>query len=278
MCAHPNKPVVIGVAPNGARKGKQDCPNLPIQPDELVESALECMEAGAAYFHFHLRGTNAQHLLDAEMCGQVLQRLQHAVGDRMLLQVTTESAGVYSPREQMAFVDALDPVPISVAIREFLPVTEPAFAAFLHRTISRGFWIQYIIYTVDELKHLIRLQTDGTVPQVRPAVLFVLGSYVEQRSGKPMDLIPFVQHVPEEWPWSTCSFGGQEHQCTMTAAALSGHVRVGFENNALLADGTPAAKNSILVQQAVDGLRHLNLRVAGCAQAGIVIGKPDPSA
>jgi 3-keto-5-aminohexanoate cleavage enzyme len=273
--AHPNRPVVIGVAPNGARKGKQDLPNLPIQPDELIESALECLEAGAAYFHFHLRGTSAQHLLDAKTCGKVLQQLRNAVGDRMLLQVTTESAGLYSPQEQMAFVDALDPAPISVAIREFLPVTEPAFAAFLHRAASRGFWIQYIIYTVDELKHLTRLQADGIVPQVRPAVLFVLGSYLEQRSGKPMDLIPFVQHVIAGWSWSVCSFGSLEHQCTMTAAALGGHIRVGFENNALLANGARAAKNSTLIQQAVDGLRHLSLQAADNAAAGPVIGKPE---
>jgi uncharacterized protein (DUF849 family) len=160
------------------------------------------------------------------------------------------------------------------AIREFLPVTDSAFAAFLHRAVSRGFWIQYIIYTVDELKHLIRLQTDGIVPQVRPALLFVLGSYVDQRSSKPIDLIPFVQHVIAGWPWSVCSFGSQEHQCTIAAAALGGHMRVGFENNALLADGAPATKNSILVRQAVDGLRHLSLRVTDSAAAGAVIGKP----
>lgn len=192
----------------------------------------------------------------------------------MLFQVTTESASLYSPNEQMAFVDALEPVPISIAIREFLPVTDSVLAVFLHRTVSRGFWIQYIIYTVEELTHLIRLQTDGIVPQVRPAVLFVLGSYLDRRSGRPNDLLPFVQHIIAGWPWSVCAFGSQEHRCTVTAALLGGHMRVGFENNVLLADGSPAAKNSVLIQQAMDELCHLNLQVADIAATGVVIGKP----
>jgi uncharacterized protein (DUF849 family) len=192
----------------------------------------------------------------------------------MLFQATTESASLYSPDEQMAFVDALEPAPISIAIREFLPVTDSALAAFLHRAVSRGFWMQYIIYTVDELKHLVRLQTDGIVPQVRPAVLFVLGSYLDQRSGNAEDLLPFVQHIIAGWPWSVCSFGDQEHQCTIAAALLGGHMRVGFENNVLLVDGSPAGRNATLVQQAVDGLRHLNLQVADIPATGAIIGKP----
>lgn len=89
-----------------------------------------------------------------------------------------------------------------------------------------------------------------------------------------MELIPFIHQVIGRWPWSVCSFGAREHQCMITAAALGGHIRVGFENNALLADGSPAVTNSMLVQQAASGLRHLNLQLADSAAACAVIGKP----
>ncbi len=39
-------PVLIAVAPNGARRGKADHARLPITPAELAETALAAAEAG----------------------------------------------------------------------------------------------------------------------------------------------------------------------------------------------------------------------------------------
>jgi len=49
------------------------------------------------------------------------------------------------------------------------------------------------------------------------------------------------------------TFGPREAACALTAAALGGHVRVGFENNLLLPDGTVAPDNAALVRNAAAG-------------------------
>jgi 3-keto-5-aminohexanoate cleavage enzyme len=40
-------PLVLMVAPTGARRGKADHPNLPITPDEIAREAAACCEAQA---------------------------------------------------------------------------------------------------------------------------------------------------------------------------------------------------------------------------------------
>ena len=53
-------------------------------------------------------------------------------------------------------------------------------------------------------------------------------------------------------PWAVCAFGATEHACVTAAAALGGHVRVGFENNLKLKNNHTAPDNTALVQQAAD--------------------------
>ena len=59
-----------------------------------------------------------------------------------------------------------------------------------------------------------------------------------------------------------CAFGAAEHACGAAAAALGGHVRVGFENNLLLKDGRVAPDNAALVAQAAELARCLGRPLA----------------
>ncbi|MFZ0486100.1 MAG: 3-keto-5-aminohexanoate cleavage protein, partial [Arenicellales bacterium] len=55
-----------------------------------------------------------------------------------------------------------------------------------------------------------------------------------------------------------CAFGRTEHTCAVAAAALGGHVRVGFENNLYLKGGAKASQNSDLVTQVSEAAAVLN--------------------
>ena len=66
-----------------------------------------------------------------------------------------------------------------------------------------------------------------------------------------------------------CAFGRREAACALTAAALGGHIRVGFENNLHLPDGTTAPDNAALVRVVAEGVTMLGrgLADAGAARA-----------
>jgi len=57
------------------------------------------------------------------------------VDDRLVLQITSESVGRYSPAEQMAVVQAVRPEAVSLALRELAP--DAASERHL-RNFSRG--------------------------------------------------------------------------------------------------------------------------------------------
>lgn len=75
------------VAPNGARRGKADHPDLPITDAEMIATARACQQAGADGIHLHIRDAAGRHLLDAGRYRALLAALEEAVPG-MYLQVT----------------------------------------------------------------------------------------------------------------------------------------------------------------------------------------------
>jgi len=254
--------IVVAVAPNGGRKTKADCPGLPTTAEELAKAAAECVGQGAAMLHLHVRDAEGVHLLDAEAYRAAIGRICAAVGDRLVVQITSESMGRYSPAEQMAVVLDTNPEAASFALRELAPDKkhEPLFCDFLERLKWLRVWPQIILYTPEEAQRLAALQKQGLIPFDEVAVLYVLGRFSLLRRAAPSDLLPFLAPgMPRFASWSVCAFGRREAACVVAGALLGGHVRVGFENNIALPGGERAATNADLVGAVTRALDDLGL-------------------
>lgn len=268
-------PVLIMVAPNGARRTKADHPALPIEPDELAATAAACRTAGAAALHLHVRDDAGAHSLDAGRYREAIAVVQGAVGDGLVIQITTEAVGRYAPDQQIAVVEALVPEAASVALRELAPdaESEPAAARFYRWAAEAGISIQHILYSDADLERFRALRARGLIPDApgrdRPLVLCVLGRYARDQQSLPRDLLPFCAAGLDDLDWAMCAFGRREAACALTAAALGGHIRVGFENNLHLPDGTTAPDNAALVRVVAEGVTALGrgLADAGAARA-----------
>ena len=261
-------PVAIAVAPNGARKSRADHARLPITPDELAQCAADCLAAGAAMLHLHVRDADGRHSLEPADYQAAIGAVRDRVGDGLLVQVTTEAGGRYGPAEQMALARELAPDALSLAIRELCrePGSLREVEAFLAELGERRALVQYIVYDTADLARMVRMQAEGAVPQRSPHVLFVLGAYAERRAGRPDELPQLLAALPAGWRWSVCAFGAAELRCVVTGALLGGHVRVGFENNLQLASGQAATDNADLVGACRDTLRRLGLRAASAGE------------
>jgi uncharacterized protein (DUF849 family) len=248
--------IAIAVAPNGGRKTKADHPALPLTPAELAATAAECLEAGAAMIHVHVRDADGRHLLDADAYRATTAAIREAVGDRLVIQITSEALGIYRPDEQMRVVRETRPEAVSLALREYLGVggDEKAFADFLSWLAREKVMPQIILYDAEDARRLDTLRAKGALPWDAVPVLYVLGRYTKTQQSAPADLLSFLSaDAPRFGPWAVCAFGRDEAACVSTAALLGGHVRVGFENNLLLPDGSTAASNADLVK-AVTGI------------------------
>ena len=263
MGAAREKRIVVAVAPNGGRRTKEDHPALPLTADELAQTAAECLERGASMIHLHVRDAEGAHVLDPDAYRTAIGAICEAVGDRLVVQITSESVGRYSPLQQQEAIFRTNPEAASVALREMAPDRshDKTFSEFLHTLKKMRIWPQIVLYSPEDAVRLAAMEKQGLIPFERVAVLFVLGRYTLLRTAAPSDLLPFLApDAPRFGSWSVCAFGRAETACVMAGALLGGHARVGFENNFFLPNGDRAHSNADLVGAAVEALDALGMQ------------------
>ena len=261
------QPLIITVAPNGAYKQRTDHPQVPLSSQEMARAAKACLDAGASMLHLHIRDAQGRHSLDVAGYRDALAAVRAAVGEAMVLQVTSEAAKVYQAPAQIAMVRDLRPEAVSVGLREVdqPAIGEAGLADFFGWLARERVMTQVILYDTDDLLRWQDLCQRGVVPEAPWFLLFVLGRYSAGQTSSPTDLVPFVHAHTGGEPWSVCAFGSTEHACVSAAAALGGHVRVGFENNLYLKTGALDPDNAALVAQATEAARSLGRPLATAA-------------
>ena len=257
-------PLIVTVAPNGAYKTREQHSQVPLTAAELAQSAKDCLNAGAAMIHMHVRRPDGRHLLDADAYQQATAAVRKAVGQELVVQITTEAAQIYEPYAQMQVARDSAPEALSVGLREILKpeVPEKDIAAFFTWLKERNVMTQVILYDTADVQAWQRLRTAGVIAENKWFLLFVLGRYSAGQTSSPTDLLPFLAAHDGAYPWAMCAFGPQENACAIAAAALGGHARVGFENNLFLKNGTQAPDNAALVAQVIQGAAALGRPLA----------------
>ena len=261
-------PLMLTVAPNGAFKTEADHPALPLTPRTLAQTAKACLDVGASMIHLHVRDVQGRHLLDAQAYQEATAAIRQAVGQELVVQITSEAGKRYGPAEQMAVIRGVRPEAVSVALRELMPdeASEKTSAPFFEWLGQERIMTQVILYAPEELHRYRELCRRGVLPQAPRQLLFVLGRYSRDQQSDPQDLLPFLQALDHEPAhWSVCAFGLKEAACLMAAITFSGHARTGFENNLFLPDGQRARDNAELVQLMASLSRRLNRPLASAA-------------
>lgn len=266
---------LIGVAPNGARRTHADHPALPISPEEMAQTASEIVSAGAGLLHLHVRDDAAGHSLDPVRYQESISAVKDAVGDQLVIQITTEACGIYDRDVQIRTVETLRPEACSVALRELCPADDPSsvdlYTRFLADCEKEGVWVQHILYDVADLNRFRQYHSEGLIPETRPFILLVVGRYTLHPEHWQQEFLKLMNalHAPETSipDWAVCGFGTAQIAILTAAAALGGHVRVGFENGLHRPDGVLARNNAELVDLCRASLESLSLAPMSAAAA-----------
>ncbi len=199
---------------------------------------------------------DGSHSLEAADYRPAVAAVRAAVGDALVLQLTTEAVGVYAPPQQMAVIRELQPEAASLALRELVPdaAHEAAAADFFGWLWRARVAVQYILYSCRGRRALLRTAPTRHHPGRAPlGAVRTWRRYTQGQRSAPADLLPFLQAwqqdaaLTQAVPWAMCAFGAREADCAMAAALMGGHARIGFENNMLLPDGRNARDNAELV-------------------------------
>ena len=246
--------VAILSAPNGARRTQEDHPSLPVTAGQLAANAVALRDAGASVLHLHVRDADGRHTLDPGSYREALAAVRDSVADSLILQVTTEAVGMYNTAEQMSVVRELRPEAVSLALKELCPgpEDEPAFREFCNWMSDEGVWPQFILYSVEDVRRFDAFRERNVFADAAPFALFVLGNYADAIAGTVSDLDALLEATdPTAYPWAVCCFGPNEHVVMLAALERGGHVRIGFENNLALSDGSTAPDNAALIDEFV---------------------------
>ncbi len=261
-------PLLIAVAPNGARRTQQDHPKLPISPKELAETAAHCCEAGASMLHLHVRDKEGVHSLSAGLYRTAIKEIEQAVGDQMLIQVTSEAASRYQTNEQMSAIRELAPRCVSLGLREIIK-DEKGFedgGKFLRHLLKDECLVQFILYSKEDINWYIRLCACGVIPTQNNLVLLVLGRH-GKRQYQESDLQNYLDLFQKPQNWMVCAFGADESKVMHHAIKLGGHARVGFENNLWLPNGGLANDNAALVTITATQAQQQGRAISNVAEA-----------
>ena len=277
--------LTIMVAPNGARRMPADHPALPVTIPAIARACAEVHALGAQAVHVHVRDAKGRHCLDADLYKALTVAIRAEAGPGLIVQATTEAVGQFTPAEQITLVRTLRPEAVSIALKELAPDdgAVPAAAELYGWAHAQGIAVQHILYSVEELDRFLALVAVGAIPGDRHAVLFPLGRYAANQQSRPADLLPFLGRIAacgraDRLDWMVCAFGHGETAALVTAAALEGHCRIGFENSLWNADGSLAADNAARVSDLNTALAFLQRPLATRDQALAVLGRPEDGA
>lgn len=258
-------PTFIAVAPNGGRRTRADHPGLPITTQESAAAAKAAQAAGAAMIHLHVRDAQGRHSLDAGRYREAIAAVREAVGPRMVIQITTESIGMYAADEQVAVVKTVKPEAVSIALREIAPLESDAkrLSDLLAFCQDERIAPQIIAFDRTDADRLARWAQARVFDGRATSVLFVGGRYTTPPTpATPSELVPMIESCGDLFrDFMICAFGPREVGCGVLAGLLGGHVRCGFENNFALPDGRIAEDNGAIVGAQARALTSAGLRI-----------------
>ncbi len=257
--------ILIAVAPNGARKSKEDHPELPLTAEELGAEAKACMEAGAGMIHLHVRDKLGHHSLSVDYYQEAITQIKQQTDDGIFIQVTTEAVGKYTPDEQFGMIHVLKPAGVSIAIREIRKLDDLDVYENFNLMRENNIFPQIILYNHLDLSRYLTWLDEGILPGKAYPVLLVLGKSHAQGAFQLDDL-----HREIDVPASSimvCAFGDEEFPACKQAVNRDWNVRLGFENNMLLENGDVAKSNAALIQEMSRYIQSIQKQLASAKEA-----------
>ena len=268
-------PVVITCALTGGIHGKEANPNLPEQPDEIVEQGIDAWRAGAAVLHVHARNPDGSNTMDPAIYSELHERL--CAETDAVVQLTTGGSPRLTIDERITKVRlAPEMCSLNMGLLNFFIRGEQVFfpnhrsdiERFAHEIRERDVRPELEVYSVamlEEVEHLLGLE----VLEPPYAINFVLHTPTQGgQRGTPRNLIDAVERLRdlpvayEDLRVTVTSMGATQLPVTTIGLAMGLHVRVGMEDNVLMRRGEPVENNAQLVERTVRIARELDRRPA----------------
>ena len=263
--------LIITAAITGSRITRAMTPHIPITPQEIARSAVECWKAGAAMVHIHVRDPNTGlGTQDLEMFRQVVETLR-AETDLILCLTTSGIPGRNLPTEERLATLSLKPEVASfdagsINLGGFVFVNSPEFLdRAAEKMRAAGVKPELEIFDLGMLLTCLRMRDEGKLDEPLH-FQFVLGT-PWGAPATPKSLIHLHEYLPSDATWSVIGIGKGHLPMSLMALAMGGHIRVGMEDNIYYSRGVLAESNAQFVERVVRISKEYGREIATPAEA-----------
>lgn len=272
--------LIINAAITGMVPTKDDNPNVPITPDEIVADARRCQDAGASIVHVHARDEGGQPTYKKEIYYEIMTRIRKECPE--LLICGSASGRVYKEFWQRA--EVLSPGPgcqpdlasLTLGSLNFpnqasvnAPEMIQALAEAMNERRIVPEWELFDLGMADYAHFLVKR---GVLR--KPYYANILLGSLGTLSATPYNLVTMVRALPEGTVWSGAGIGRFQFYVNSMAVAMGGHVRVGLEDNLFFdsIEKSKPATNAGLIDRVVKVARAVGRDIASPEEARQIIG------
>jgi uncharacterized protein (DUF849 family) len=262
---------------------------LPITPEQIATSALECAEAGAAAVHLHVRDLETgKPSIALELYEDTVDRIKK-YNKNVIINLTTGPGAYYLPGKDDLSHGASGSMMLKADVRvRHIEKIKPDICSLDFNTMHQagdGIRINHRRITQEMVQ---RVQAVGCKPELeifdsgdfRIAQEFVAEGVIDSPplwqfamgikygwAATPEALDYARRQLPPGAVWS--AFGISKMQMPIVAQSwiYGGHVRVGLEDNIYLEKGVLAKTNAELVTKAVRIVKDLGGQIANYQEA-----------
>lgn len=265
--------LIITVAPVGAETSRQDNPNLPLTPQEIAEEAVRCAEKGAAIIHLHVRDAEGKATQSKAVFQETIRLIKKECN--VIIQTSTGGAAWMGAAERLQPIE-LKPEMATLTTgtvnfgEEIFSNPLPMIAEFAKVMVEQGVKPEIEVFEVGMIHNALSLVKKGIL-QLPLHFDFVMG-VPGGITGEPKHLIHLIESLPPGCTWTVAGIGRYELPLATIAAAMGGHVRVGFEDNVYYAKDVLADSNVQLVERMVRIAGELGRPIATPDEARVILG------
>jgi 3-keto-5-aminohexanoate cleavage enzyme len=274
-----NTKVIITCALTGGIHGKEANPNLPEQPDEIVEQGIAAWREGAAILHVHARNPDGSNTMNPSIYRALHERL--CAGTDAIVQLTTGGSPVLPVEERLNTVLlAPEMCSLNLGLLNFFIRGQQVFFSnhrsdivrFAKEMRVRGVKPELEAYNeamLEEAEYLI-----GTGLLEPPYIINCVLHTPTQGGlrGTPRNLMGMLDRLPPQAICNVSSMGRTQLPITTMALAMGLNVRVGMEDNVYYRRGELVEHNARLVARTVRIARELEREPASPEEARTALG------
>jgi 3-keto-5-aminohexanoate cleavage enzyme len=251
-----NNPVIISVAVTGSFPTKEMNAAVPYSPREIIDSAVESCNAGAAIAHIHVRDPQTG---TPSFKFEYFREILHGIRDRcdILVNLTTSGFRLEGPdviaqrlrnTELHSDLCSFDLGSINFRDRVFINSPEWAEAA-AKRFMEENVKPEIEVFDTGHIFQANDLINRGLIAGP-PFFQLCMGTKWGMEATIE-NLLFMKSKLPDNAVWSVLGVASSQLPMNVTAMLLGGHARVGFEDNVYLHKGVKARSNAQFVERIV---------------------------